>query len=100
MLNVMPQLVSQHVCLREIAGRPESALQFVVETEIDVDLLIQRTVERSHRRLRGSTAGLRRVAEEDEFRVLIRNVSVAKDRTPRVLYIVEHERHKLDEPIL
>ena len=51
-LHVMADLVGDHVGLREVAGRAEAIAQVAVEVEIDVDLLVGRAVERTHRRLR------------------------------------------------
>ncbi len=45
-LYVMTDLVRDDVRLREIARRLEALLQLVVEHHIDVDLLVERAVER------------------------------------------------------
>jgi hypothetical protein len=50
-LNVMAEFVGENVGLRELAGGPKPALQFIIKAEIDVDLLIRRTLERPGRRL-------------------------------------------------
>src|SRR5207237_7023912 len=85
MLNVMPKLVSEDVRFREIAGRAEAPLQLVVEAEIDINLLIERTVERTHRRLGRSTPGLGHVTEEHELRILVGYAPIVENRAPRVL---------------
>ena len=51
-LHVMSHLVGDHVGLREVAGRAEALAQVTVEGEVDVDLLVARAVEGTHRRLR------------------------------------------------
>lgn len=46
-LDVMADLVRQYVGLGEISGRTETAFEFLVEAEIDVDLLVGGTIEGS-----------------------------------------------------
>src|SRR5437764_542606 len=62
-LYVMPDLVGEHVGLREVARGAEPATQLVIESEIDVHLVIARAVEGSTRLLRKSARRLHRVAE-------------------------------------
>src|SRR5256885_13331413 len=99
MLNMMSQLVRENVRFREVAGRAEAALQLIIEAEIDIHPLVERTVERSHRRLGRSTPGLRHVAEENELRVLVGHMPIAENRTPSVLHVIEHVRDELHEAI-
>jgi hypothetical protein len=47
----MAEFVGENVGLRELAGGPKPALRFIIKAEIDVDLLIRRTLERPGRRL-------------------------------------------------
>ena len=54
----MPELVRDHVRLREVSRRAELVLQLVVEPEVDVDLLVVGAVEGPHRRLPDAAAGL------------------------------------------
>src|SRR5262249_41913615 len=75
----------------------EAALQLVVEAEVDVDLLIARTVERAGRSLAESAGRLHLVAEEHELGVL---VAVAENLAPRVLRVVQDEGDELDPAIL
>ena len=46
-LHVVAQFVREHVGLREFAGRPETALQFVKKTKIDVNPLVAGTIKRA-----------------------------------------------------
>lgn len=46
-LDVMADLVRQHVGLGEIPGRAEAAFEFVIEAEVDVDLLVDGAVKGS-----------------------------------------------------
>src|SRR5438093_587047 len=49
-LDVVPELVGDDVCLREVAGRSEALAQLVEEGRVEVDLLVRRAVERAGRR--------------------------------------------------
>ena len=51
LLDMMADLMGQHVGLGEFAGRPEPVFQFVVEAEVHVDFLVRRTIEGSGGRL-------------------------------------------------
>src|SRR5665213_726179 len=46
LLHMVADLVRDHVSLCKVSGRPEAPLQFGEKAEIEVDLLIARTVER------------------------------------------------------
>src|ERR1700712_2159498 len=95
MLHVMAELVREHVRLRELAGRAEAIAQLIVEAEINVDLLIERAVERPHRRLRLTASRLHAIAEENELRVVPLHAFLRNDLRPGLLRVVEHERHEL-----
>jgi hypothetical protein len=66
-LHVVPDFVRQNVGLGEVSGRSEAPLQLLVEPEVDVDLLVRGTVERSGGRLGESARGLHRVPEEHQL---------------------------------
>src|SRR5688500_13909962 len=93
----MADLVRDHVRLREIARRAEPLVKRVVEPEGDVDLLVDRAVERAHRRLARAAARLHVIAEEHELGVAILPTVLGQDLRPHALCIVEHERHELDQ---
>src|SRR5436305_12377361 len=48
-LHMMPDLMRQNIGLREISGRTKTSLQFVVKTQVDINLLVVGTVERPSR---------------------------------------------------
>src|SRR5690349_11245747 len=48
-LDVVPDLVSDDVRLRELAWRTVAPRELPIEPEVDVDLLVGRTVEGAHR---------------------------------------------------
>ena len=71
------------VGLRELARCAEALLQVAVEGEVDIDLLIARAVERTHRRLTG-TAGRRRCAgKEHQLGLLVARATFTKHLLPR-----------------
>src|SRR5829696_7723854 len=95
MLDVMTELMCKDVRLREVAARAEPILQLVVKPEIDVDLLIYRAVERSHRGLRISAGRLCRVPEENELGSRIGRIRPAENFLPCAVVIIEHIRDEL-----
>jgi len=46
-LDMVPDLVSQYIGLGKISGRAEAAFEFVIEAEVDVDLLVDGAVKGS-----------------------------------------------------
>ena len=57
LLHMVPDFVRQYVGLRELARSAKTIAKLVEEGEIDIDLLVRRTVKRPGGRLCGSTAG-------------------------------------------
>src|SRR5919198_3610317 len=55
-LYVVADLVCNYVGLGEFAWRTEAILEVLVESEVNVDLLIQRAIERSLDRFAGATS--------------------------------------------
>jgi hypothetical protein len=95
-LHVMTDLVREHIRLREIARRAEALLQLFVKGEIDVDLLVFRTVERSRGRLRVAARGVGGVAEKHQLGVAVRRARLLReDVLPRLLCVVEDEGDEL-----
>src|SRR5688500_230869 len=71
-LDVMPVLVRDHVHLGErTALGAELGLKLLVEAEVEVDGLIERTVERPHRAGRSAARGIDRIGEEERARGLV-----------------------------
>ena len=66
LLDVVADLVGDHVGLGEVAGRAEALAQLVEEAEVDVDLLVERAVEGAGRRARLAAARADAGGEEDE----------------------------------
>src|ERR1700730_3192470 len=70
-LHMMSNFMGQDVGLGKLSGRAEALLQFVVEAQIDINLLILWTVERTGRGLRQAAGRIDRVAKQHEFGVVI-----------------------------
>src|SRR5689334_1395931 len=90
-LHMMPDLMCQNIGLSEIAGRTETSLQFIVKTQVDINLLVVRTVERPGCGLCHAAGGIDSIAEEHELGMAIRSSLLLKDLCPRALRVVEHE---------
>ncbi len=95
MLDVVADLVGQHVRLREVPGRAESAPQLVIEREVDVDLAVLRAVEGAGRGLGDPAAGARASGEEHQVGALVVAPHLLKLPRPGVLHVVEHERDEV-----
>ena len=67
-LDVMADFVRDDVRLREVARRAEAAIELAEEAQVDIDLLIGRTVERSDRRRRRRRTPTARLGEEHQAR--------------------------------
>jgi hypothetical protein len=83
-LDVMSELVGQHLRLRELTRRTETLLQFVVKPKIDIDLLICRAMERAGGRLRLSATRCSCMPEEHQLGVLVWNTLCLQDSSPRL----------------
>jgi hypothetical protein len=94
---VVPDLVRDDIRLREVSRRAELLLQGVVERQVDVDLLVGRTIERADRALREAAVRVHRVAEEDELGAPIgRAHLIVQIVGPHLLSVIEDERDELD----
>src|SRR5437867_297495 len=91
----------EYVGLREFAGRPETALQFVKKPQIDVNPLVVGTIKRARRGFRSAASRLDGIPEEHKLRVAIRlSRLLRQELCPGFLRIVEHKRHKLHQRFL
>src|SRR6185295_13519124 len=93
----MTELVRDHVRLREVAGRADAPGELVEETEVQIHLLIRRTIEGTGRRLGESAPGLNRIAKQGERRAPIARAQLFR---PRVLYILRDMADKVDHSFL
>ena len=88
--------MGDHVGLGEIAGRAEPLLQLVEEAEVEIDLLVERTVERPGRGAGEPAAGLHLVAEEHHLRALVGPAGALELLRPEVLRVTLDEIDELD----
>src|SRR5262249_29154850 len=103
----MADLVRDHIGLRELA-RPATDVaaakarrDLIEEGGVEVDLLISRAVERSHRALRGSAAtGMRRAAIKNEDWRTISFAVLGEDLLPLQLGAAEHLAHEAAHVVL
>ena len=95
-LDVVTELVRDHVGLREIARGTKARGEILEEAEIEIDLVVRRTVERSGRTFSGATPRLRCVTEQHHLRHL---VATAQELLPGGLRVardsVDHVGHPL-----
>ena len=78
----MPDLVSHDVCLGEITGCFESSGKLIVKTQVDVDLLITRTIKRTHRSASGAAGRACLPTVDLHFWLFIRPPNPAELRCP------------------
>src|SRR6185503_12390408 len=91
MLDMVTQFMRDDIGLREISRRAEALLQLLVEREVDVDLLIRRTIERSGGRLGKTTGRPHRIPEEYQLGRLVLATVGLQLAAPEGLGAVEHE---------
>src|SRR3954468_8931549 len=100
LLDVVPDLVGEHVGLREVARRLEPPVELVEEAEVDIDPLVERAVEGAGLRAGEPAAGVDLPAEEHELRLLVGLAGRLKLLAPEPLSVVEDERDELDLVLL
>src|SRR6185295_6235242 len=92
---MVTHLVGQHVSLSKIPRCSESLFQFVIETQIDVDLFVCGTVERAGCSLGKAARGIDCVSKENQLGFSILHALSRQELGPRILSIVEYERYEL-----
>ena len=85
MLDVVPDLMREHVGTGEFPRRAKMLLELVKEPEVEIHALVRRAVERSGRRLSRSAGGVDAVAEQHDARGLI---AASQHAAPRVLHVL------------
>ena len=89
LLDVVAELVGENVGLGKVSRVSAHSLQIVPEAEIDVDLFVSWTIERSGCGLGGTAAGVSGIAKEDELGVAVGQTLSGKDLCPRLLSVIE-----------
>ena len=88
---MMSDLVRDDVGLGEVTGGAEALFEIAVESQVDVDLLIERAIEGTHGRLGKPAVGLHGVGEEHELGVPVAFATLGKPRMPGTLDIIEDD---------
>src|SRR5277367_2361641 len=89
-LHVVTEFVSDHVSLGEICVAAAEPLQFIPETEIDINLLVCRAIERPRLRLCGPAAGVGVAVIQNKLRAAVIAASLlGQKRLPGFLHVVE-----------
>ena len=93
-LHVMADFVRDHVGFGELAGLAAAAvkahLHVAEERRVEIDALVARAVERTHRRLREAAAALLAAAIEPQRRRSVFLAADAEDLAPDIFGIAEH----------
>src|ERR1043165_1809175 len=101
-LHVMPDLVRDHVSLRELAraradiAAAEAPLEVAEERRIEIDLLVGRAIERTHGRLcHAALIGARRAGEHHQRRFAITLAALLEGLRPHHVRTAQHARDEL-----
>ena len=97
---MMPDFMRNHVGLGEITGRPESVAHLIEKNQIDIDFLVGRTIERSHRGLSEAASRLRGAAEHDQGRLLITSALLLENYFPYIFGIAHDDRNHVGKRIV
>src|SRR5215203_3285147 len=91
----MTDFMRNYIRLREVARRIELPAQLLIEREIDVDLLVVGTVERSNRSAGETTRRAYLIRKQHERWLAILPPVLPKLIVPNVLGFCQHHPHKL-----
>src|SRR5215831_16462386 len=91
---MMPEFMGQHVSFGKISGRAETALEFVIEAKVDINLLVSRAIEGAGGGARRAAAGVGGIAKEHQLGMAIRNALLGKNFRPRLLRIIQDKGDK------
>ena len=94
---MVSNFVGQDVGFGEFSGGAEALLQFVIETQIDIDLFVFGTVERAGGGLRHAAGGIVGVAKEHQLGVAIGHALRGQDLAPGVLGVVQDKGDEIHQ---
>src|SRR4026209_2992863 len=89
---MVADFMSNHVSLGKITESLEAVAQLTIKLEIDIDLVIFRTIERPGGSLREAARGLHPAAKKHQFRRLVCPTVARKYFAPGALCAAEHTR--------
>ena len=94
-LNVMSNFVGYDVGLCEIASCTQAFLELTEKTEVDVNVSIFWTIERTGCATSEPAAGLNQIREKHESRLLVLSAHLPEDFVPRVFGVGENNGDEL-----
>src|SRR3990172_376181 len=97
-LHVVADFVCDHIRLSEIPLGVETILQFPVEAQVDVDLLVPGTIKGTDGRLGEAAGGLGCVREQDQLRFPVGIPAAPEHVPPGVLRVGEHDGDEVCQP--
>ena len=93
-LDVMPNLVSDHISLGEITWRAQALFHIAIKREIDIDLLIARAVKRPGRASGHSASRLHPIREKNQCGIAVLLAGLAEDPSPDLFSVSKNHRDK------
>ena len=95
-LHVVADLVRDHIGIGEIAAAAELLLHVVEEGHVEIDLLVDRAIERTHGGLRLAAARARHAAVENEPRIDIGDALLGRQHlAPDGLGLAQHGGYEI-----
>ena len=95
---MVSHLVGDDISLREIAGRLEGPLQFVIKPEVDVNRFVARAIEGPHSGVAHAATGRVSVPVDHEFRHGVRVPDAPEFLLPDVFCVGQHYRYEFEQP--
>src|SRR5215471_1345184 len=97
---MVTKLVRDNVCLRKVGVAATETFQLIPKTEVDVDLLVRRTVEGAGLRLCGAAAGIGVVVIEDQRCAAILSSRLLGEKGgPGSLHVIERPGDEFRWPV-
>ena len=96
----MADFVGDDIGLGKVASGTMTQTQFIVKGQIDIHLLIGRTVERPHRGLANTTGGTHGAGEQYQGGFDVAEVLFSKQDIPGVFGIRQYDTDKISELLL
>src|ERR1700722_18560230 len=95
---MVSQFMRQNISLSKFAGRAKAPPQLVEKREVDVNLLIFRTIKRARSGFRTAASRFSRIAEEHQLGVAIRPAGLLRQELrPGLLRVIQYEGNKLHQ---
>ncbi len=92
---MMANLMGNDIGLGKIARRAKPRFHVLIKAQIDIDLLIERTIEGTHGSLRHAAGRLNIAREQNEFRLLVLPTHLSEDLVPDPFGRAEHPCHEV-----